>query len=188
MNLKFTKDERKFLGKWVLTNSIAWPIGIIVAIVLSYGIVNQFYHKETNLIVGLCLGAVVASSQWLVIRRYFKIGIWWIFAAGLGIGLPFILEVLISELSGNEIGMTGIEIIDQAMLLFIGGVITGLLQFNIFKSLASKFKWWIIISAFAWGIGWFGLFFGGLILGLTTGIAILRLFELPVQVNTDKGV
>lgn len=187
MNFKFTRDEKKFLGRLVFASGIAWPVGIIVAIVLSYGVVNLFYSKETNLIVGLCLGAVVAYSQWLIIKRYFKIGAWWIFAAAIGIGLPFVIEVILSELSESEISITEIEIIDQAILLFVGGLVTGLLQYNIFKSLTPKFRWWIIISPLAWGIGWFGLILGGIIFGAITGITILRLFKLPVKVDLDKG-
>jgi hypothetical protein len=33
MNLKFTKEEKRFLGKWVLANSISWPVGIIQCVV-----------------------------------------------------------------------------------------------------------------------------------------------------------
>ena len=186
MNFKFTQDEKRFLGRWVLASSIGWPVGIIVAIVLSYAVVNIFYPKETNLIVGLCLGAVVGLSQWLVIKRYFKVGTWWIFACSIGIGIPYITIVLLNEWSGSEFGIFGNEIIDQAILLFIGGLITGLLQVNIFKSLSKKSTWWIIISAFGWGIGWFGLIIGGVILGLITGIAIFRLLDIPVQAEIKK--
>ena len=174
------------MGRWVLANIIAWPVGIIIAIVLSYTIVNLFYPEETNLIVGICLGAVVAYSQQLIIKRYFKISAWWVFAAAIGIGLPVVIDSIVFELTGNDISITEIEIIDAAIVFFIGGLLTGLLQYNLFKSLTPKFIWWITISAFAWGLGWFGLMLGGLIHGLITGIAVLRLFELPVQVDLDK--
>lgn len=181
MKMIFTEAEKKFLKSWVLASSIGWPVGIIVAIVLSYAVVNIFYPKETNLIIGLCLGAIVGLSQWLVIKRYFKIGAWWIYSCTIGIGLPYIAVVILNERNGTDFGIFGNEIIDQAILLFIGGIITSLLQINIFKSLSKKSSWWIIISAFAWGIGWFGLIIGGVILGLITGISILRLLEIPVQ-------
>lgn len=187
MNLKFTQDEKKFLGRWVLANGIGWPVGFIVAIILSYGVVNLFYSKETNLIAGLCLGAGVGYSQWFIIKKYFKMSAWWIFAAAIGIGLPFIIDVIYFELSGNEIGITEIEIVDQAIALFIGGLLTGLLQYNMFKSLTPKYIGWIFISALAWGTGWFGLIFGGVILGLISGISILRIFKLQVQNDSDKG-
>ncbi|MEN8191832.1 MAG: serine/threonine protein kinase [Bacteroidota bacterium] len=186
MNFKFTQNEKKFLGRFVLATGIAWPVGFIVAIVLSYGVVNLFYPKETNLIAGLCLGAAVAYSQRLVIKRYFKISTWWIFAAAIGIGLPFIIEFIFFELSGNKIIIIENDFIDPVIYLFVGGLITGLLQYKIFKSFTSKFRWWIIISPLAWCIGWPINMLGGVINGLITGIAILRLFELPVHAKLKK--
>jgi len=187
MSLKFTQDEQKFLGKLTIATGIAWPVGLIVTIVLSYGVVNLFYPKDTNLIAGLCIGAVVAFSQWLIMKRYFKIGTWWIFAAAIGMGLPFVIEFIFFELRGNELSITGIELLEPAVFLFVCGLITGLLQYSSLKLLTSKFRWWIIISALAWGLGWFGLMLGGVIFGLISGITFLRLFKLPVNVDLDKG-
>jgi hypothetical protein len=187
MNLKFTQDEKKFLGKLVIATGFAWPVGFIVTILLSYGVVKQFYPKDTNLIAGFCLGAFVAYSQWFIIKRYFKISAWWIFAAAIGMGLPFVIEFILFELRGNESSLTGIDMIDPAVFLFVCGLLAGLLQYNSLKSLTSKFRWWIIISALAWGLGWFGLILGGVIFGFISGITFLHLFKLPVNVDLDKG-
>ncbi len=59
MKVTLTKDEKRFLGQWVLASGIAWLVGIILAIVLSYTVVNYFYPRETNLIVGLCVGGAI---------------------------------------------------------------------------------------------------------------------------------
>ncbi|MFH1195423.1 MAG: hypothetical protein V1720_06900 [bacterium] len=179
MNLKFTKDKKDFLGKWVLANAISWPVGIIVSIGLSYGIVNLFYPKDTNLIVGFCLGTIVTITQWYIIKGHFNIGTWWIFSASIGIGLPFVIIFIFFELSEREISITEIEIIDQAILFFFCGLLTGILQYNVLKTFSNKSIWWIIISGLAWGISWFGLFLGGAILGLITGVALLYLLEFP---------
>jgi hypothetical protein len=185
MNLRLAQAEKKFMGQWILANGIAWPVGLLAAIILSFGIVNRFYPKETNLIVGLCLGAAVSFSQWIIFRKYIIMGVWWILAASIGIGLPYILEVILSETTGNTLSITGTEIIDQAVLLLVGGLLTGLLQYKMFKTLHSKFRWWIVISALAWGLGWFGLILGGIIHGLITGIALIYIFKLPVQAEKN---
>jgi len=190
MNIKFTKEEKKFLGKLVLSVGIAWPLGFISSIILSYSIINLFYPKDTNLIVGICLGAVVAFSQWLILRKYFRINVWWIFAATIGMGIPFIVEFILFEFGGNEFNFWGIEIFGPAIVLFLGGILTGLLQFNILKPHTIRHAWWILISALAWGIGWFGFMWGGgIIIGLITGITFLRIFNLPVhgrQIQEEK--
>jgi len=95
--------------------------------------------------------------------------------------------VILNEIGGNDFSLIGIEILDQAILLFLGGLLTGFLQCNIFKSLTTKYTWWILISALSWGIGWFGLILGGAINGLIAGIAILRLFELPVHESPNNA-
>jgi len=186
MNLKFTKTEKKFLGRLVLATGIAWPVGIILAIVLSYAVVNQFYPKETNLIVGICLGAVVGYSQWLIMKKYFKISTWWIWASTIGIGIPFVAEVIYVEFGGSENGLIKSELLGQIFTLCIGGLLTGLLQIKIIKSLSKRSIWWIIISTLAWGISWAGLFLGGVILGLIIWFTILRLLEISVQDELDK--
>lgn len=186
MDRKFTKTEKQFLGRFVLATGIAWPVGIILAIVLSYAVVNQFYPKETNLIVGLCLGAVVGYSQWLIMKKYFKISTWWIWASTIGIGLPFVAEVIFVELGGSETGFIASVLIGAVITFGIGGLLTGLLQIKIIKSLSKRSIWWIGISTFAWGISGVGNLLGGVILGLLTGIAILRLLEFPVQTDLDK--
>ncbi|MFA6598142.1 MAG: hypothetical protein WCS69_10495 [Ignavibacteriaceae bacterium] len=186
MNLKFTKTEKQFLGRLVLATGIAWPVGIILAIVLSYAVVNQFYPKETNLIVGLCLGALVGYSQWFVLKKYFKISTWWIWASTIGIGLPFVAEVNYLEFSGSENSLIKSEFLGQIIVLSIGGLLTGLFQLKIIKALSKRSIRWIIISTLAWGISWAGFFLGGVILGLIIGLAMLRLLELSVQEEPVK--
>jgi hypothetical protein len=181
LNFKFKQNEKNFLGKWVLANAIAWVLGIILAIVLSYAVVNLFYPKETNLIVGLILGGTVGFSQWFIIKKHFKISTWWFWASAIGIGIPFIAEVILMEFGVIESGLIGYELLDQAIQIFIGGLLTGLFQFSILKSHSKKGIWWIVISTFGWGVSWFGFPLGGVILGIITGFAILNLLEFPVK-------
>jgi hypothetical protein len=52
-----TKLGWRFWGNWVLATTIGWPIGVVGAFILAH-IVYMVYPKETNLVLGLCLGAV----------------------------------------------------------------------------------------------------------------------------------
>ena len=194
MNSEIKQVEKRFLGQWVLATSIGWPVGIFLAFLLSYGVVNLFYPKETNLILGLCLGAGVGYSQWHIINKYFKISAWWIWASAIGIGLPFVVEVLLDELGGVEYGLVN-DILGQFITGVIGGLLIGLLQINVVKSLSKKGIWWIFISPLAWGISWLsteiaevvGIFIiGGVVHGAITGIAFLWLLKFPVQGDIDK--
>ncbi len=186
MNFKISKDKKKFLRSWVLFNGIAWLIGIIVAFVLGYFVVNLFYPEENNLIVGFCPGLIVGYAQWLVINKYFKISAWWIFASAIGMGIPDVIAVILFVLSGNE-SIVGIELVDLILRLFIGGLIAGLLQFNLLKPFTPKHKFWLITSALAWGIALFGAMIGGVFLGLITWIFLFRFIEFPNQEDLKKN-
>ena len=53
----------RFWGRWLVATTVAWVVGFIAAIALSYLVVNAFYPEESNLIVGLCMGAALAIGQ-----------------------------------------------------------------------------------------------------------------------------
>ena len=195
MNSEIKQVGKKFLGQWILATSIGWPVGMFLAFLLSYEVVNLFYHKETSLIIGLCLGAVVGFSQWNIINEYSKISAWWIWASAIGIGLPFVVDVLLVELVGVESVLKN-DILGRFITGVIGGLLIGLLQINVVKSLSKKGIWWIVISPLAWGISWLStaigagvgdFIIGGVVLGAITGIAILWLLQFPVQGDIDKA-
>ena len=137
MNFKLSKGEKKFLGRWVLFNGIAFPIGFIVGALLTYFVVNLFYPKETNLILGFYLGPVFGYLQWLVLKKYFKISAWWIFASAIGMGIPDAIAVILFELNGIVI-LVGM-LFDLIIRLFIGVLITGILQFKMLKPFTPKY-------------------------------------------------
>jgi len=81
---------KKFLLNWILANGIGWLVGIISAIILSYLVVNAFYQKETNLILGLCIGASTGYAQWFVLKRKFKISSLWVLVCTICMGIPLL--------------------------------------------------------------------------------------------------
>lgn len=80
--------EKGFLWKWVLFTFIAFSAGLFLSIIAGY-IVNFVYPEETNLIVGLCLGAVVGYLQWLLFRRNVPVRSLWGLACSVGVGSQF---------------------------------------------------------------------------------------------------
>ncbi|TFG51520.1 MAG: hypothetical protein E4H37_07760, partial [Gemmatimonadales bacterium] len=87
-----------FWIRWVVATTIGWVVGTFAAIILSYLVVNLVYPKETNLIVGLCLGAAVSLSQKMGVRRWLTLAHSWVWGAMVGIGIPFVVVVLLDEL------------------------------------------------------------------------------------------
>ena len=188
-NIQF---EKKFLLKWVVATGIAWPVGMIASIIVAY-IVNIVYPKETNLVVGLCVGAVVGYSQWLVLKKQYKKCSFWGMACAIGMGLPFIVVVILDEIGIEVPDLSGGEFLSRIVIGMIGGLLSGLLQLRVLRPHCAKVGWWVPVSTAGWGLCWLassiggllgaliGLFIGGIILGLVTGFGLLWIHKFPLQ-------
>lgn len=176
------KIKKRFLGEWILAVSIAWPAGVFMAIILSETIVNLFYPEETNLIVGLCIGGATGFAQWLVLKKSFKVSIWWIFASAIGFGIPFSVLVILEETGTVLPEPLNNENLNVFIVGCIGGFLTGLLQMPVFKSISKYSGWWVAISSIGWGISMLStVMVGGVILGVLTGFSVLWLLKFPLE-------
>jgi hypothetical protein len=180
---------KQFLGKWILAISIAWPAGAILAIILSYAIVNLFYPKETNLIVGLCIGGAVGFAQWLVFKKSFRVGIWWIISSALGVGLTSVAMVLLEETETINPGSAVNEYISWFIAACVGGFLNGIFQLPSLRKISKHSVWWVAVSTFGWGFAMLshsiaegvGFIFGGVLLACITGFSFLWLLKFPVN-------
>lgn len=87
-----------FIGRWVLANGTGWIAGAIVTTVLAYS-ATIIYPEENNLLVGLGLGAAIGFAQWLVLKKNLPISGQWILYSAIGLGLPFIVGVVLEQAS-----------------------------------------------------------------------------------------
>lgn len=179
------KLERKFLGNWILANGIGWVVGSIGAFVLSAFVVNIFYEKETNLIVGLCVGASIGYAQWLVLKRYYKISSFWGLICTLCLGISFIVGVILYESGINAPSFPGEHLILNLPIfgLIVGSVI-GILQMKFLRPYFRKASRWVLVSSIGWGIcelvlsvpmpmATFAMLSAGVLLGVVTGFGII---------------
>jgi len=160
----------KSIIRWVAANFMAWPMGLLLAIILSYLVVNIFHPEETNLIVGLCLGFSMGLAQWLVLKSLIKIGKLWFVVSVIGIGLPYGWVILYLE-AGNKIPLVfNIEGVFMAILFFICGAFVGLIQCRIESFNMGKSYIWVLLSGIAWSISITlnSFLFSGFIFGLVT--------------------
>ncbi|TSA24660.1 MAG: serine/threonine protein kinase [Bacteroidetes bacterium] len=175
-----------FLVKWIGVTSISWMVGLILSFVVAY-LVNSIYPKETNLVLGLCVGASVGYSQWgFLLRKQMKITGWWGMASTFGLGIPFILVVI-----GNEVGvdlpdLPGGDMTDRLIIGLLGGLLGGLLQYPLLKHQFRRTYLWILASSIAWGSCWMttaipgisgfiGVIMGGIFLSVITGACLIYL-------------
>lgn len=170
-----------FWLRWVAVTLLGWVVGGIGAIILSDCVVNRVYPKETNLILGLCLGAAVSLAQKLAVRRQITLSYRWVWGATVGIGTPFVAAVLLNELQ------PGLGDRCWLPLLIAGGAVCGLLQAPALRPLTSRAVWWVLACALAWSLAWLtsrvagivGIFGGGALLGAIGGGVLLWLRQSP---------
>jgi len=179
-----------FWGRWLLATFLGWVGGIILAIVLSYLIVNIFYPKETNLIVGLVLGAVVGFAQMIAARRIVALTFRWVWGAAVGMGIPLLVAVII-----DEIWFSASEASDMMLVLVavLGGAVAGFLQAPALRRHTPMAQWWVLASVVSWGLAWLisavigeaGFMLGGLVFGALSGAFLVWIVNSS---SADKGV
>jgi hypothetical protein len=155
---------------------------MVGAIVLSYLVVNLVYPKETNLIVGLCMGAAVGFSQKIVVRRWIKLAGGWVWGAMVGLGIPFVVAVIVDELWAGADDLPEDWLLGRLLIAVVGGVLAGLLQARYLRPYTSRANLWILVSVVSWGLAWLspgGLVVGGIVLGAVSGGLLMWLLRGP---------
>jgi hypothetical protein len=165
-------------GRWFLGTLIGWFVGVLLAIGLSYAVVGLFFAEETNLIVGLVLGAVVGLAQLVAVRGVLPLTSRWVWGAAAGLVIPFVVGVIASALWSNvtEPNDTWLVLVAVA-----GGALAGLLQAPALRRHTSRAHWWIPASLVSWGVAWLasvawaeaGLLLGGVVLGVVSGSLLI---------------
>ena len=140
-------DERKTGGwrffLWWMLAFLGFPIGGLLALVL----VGSVDGALSGAVGGALTGAVIGAAQWLVLRRYLRVGVEWIAATALGMAIGVALGVL---LTGAETGIG-----DLLITGLVTGIAVGLLQWAlVLRGRLLVASLWPLVVAIAWPIGW----------------------------------
>lgn len=177
--------EKKFMLQWILANGTGWIFGFLSAFILSHFVVNLFYDKETNLIVGLCLGGSIGFAQWFTLKKWYNISRNWVLVSTLCLGIPVILIVLLNDFGQINTKILGDnELLERLLSGLIIGLLIGFFQIPFLKPFFNKASRWIIGSSIGWGFcslalllpmpfATFAVLIGGFILGTVTGLCIV---------------
>ena len=109
--------EWQFFLWWMLA-FLGFPLGGVLALVL----VGSVEGAASGALGGALAGAVIGAAQWLVLRRYLRVGPEWILATAFGVGIGDALGAL---LTGAGTGIGALLITGLAT-----GVAVGLLQWG----------------------------------------------------------
>jgi hypothetical protein len=128
---------------WWMLSFLGFPLGGLLALVL----VGSVEGTLSGALGGALAGAVIGTAQWLVLRRYMRVGPEWILVTALGVAIGDALGALLTD-AGTGIGA----------LLITGlatGVAVGLLQWGlVLRGRLLVASLWPLVVAIAWPLGW----------------------------------
>ena len=166
---------------WWMLAFLGFPLGGVLALVL----VGSVERVVSGALGGALAGAVIGAAQWLVLRRYLRVGPEWVGATALGVAIGDALGAL---LTGAGTGLGALLVTGLAT-----GVTVGLLQWGfVLRGRLLRAKLWPPVVAIAWPVGWtvtwaFGIdvergYFvfgssGALVFAAITGLAMLLMLR-----------
>jgi hypothetical protein len=128
---------------WWMLAFLGFPIGGLLAFVL----VGSVDGAVSGALGGALAGTVIGAAQWLVLRRYLRVGFAWIAATALGVAIGDALGAL---LTGAGTGLGALLITGLAT-----GVAVGVLQWGIvLRDRLPLASLWPPVVAIAWPVGW----------------------------------
>jgi hypothetical protein len=128
---------------WWMFAFLGFPLGGLLALT----VVGPVAGAVSGALGGALAGAVIGAAQWLVLRRYLRVGPEWILATALGVAIG---EGVGALLTGAGTGLGALLITGLA-----AGIAVGLLQWGFcLRVRALLGSLWPPVVAIAWPVGW----------------------------------
>lgn len=131
---------------WFVATFIGWIVGVLGGFFLTYAVVIPAFHKETNLILGLCVGGAVSLSQKIAVRRRMTLTQSWVWGAMIGLGIPFVVGAFWPKA--------------LAPLMVVGAALCGYLQLPALRPHVYRGYWWVLASTILWCLAFGFISFG----------------------------
>jgi hypothetical protein len=128
---------------WWMLAFLGFPLGGLLALV----VVGSMEGVASGALGGALAGAVIGAAQWLVLRRYLRVGPEWVLVTALGVAIG---DALGAVLTGANTGIGALLITGLAT-----GVAVGLLQWGLLlRGRLLRASLWPPVVAIAWPVGW----------------------------------
>jgi len=193
----------KDYAKWTLHHTWAILVSYIISMVVLIIIHGSFgfsmkddgtYLSNTLMHIGsgfiLALGTGILQKK--LLKKYFPISYFWVLSLIIGFVLAELLAGIV--LWKLEIYRGLINIFNntnhfpEASIFAFAGLISGILQFRLFKPFYKKRFYWIVSSTLGWGLlilstylGLFAFLLGALLYGAVTGLVFYWILESKNQ-------
>jgi hypothetical protein len=136
----------RFGLRWVLLTIAGLIIGFVVGFV--FGEIGLGYIGTETI-----MAAIVGLMQWLVLRRFVKIGGFWILANIIGFAISSSIHsvaIYIWKLP-EDLGIP-LAALGWTIAFVLGAAISGILQYRLLRQHFQKSFWWVPANAAGWGL------------------------------------
>lgn len=135
---------RGLAGRWVRATFAGWALGFLLVLVFV-AITSVIGLGDTQFAVGLGMGAGVGLRQSRLLAPFTGSRRPWVLASALGIALPFVVfDITDAFLSDTTYSLP--------VMVVVGGLAAGLLQWRILRAIATRAGWWVPASLAGWSL------------------------------------
>lgn len=166
MNINSNKEKFRFWRNWTLLNAAFFVIGYIVVIFYSILLMEAFdlpwdewgsplqqtmWKIGEGAILGFCIGII----QWRLLRRVFRVSLFWLYSVPVGIILAELMAGIVLlklDINRGECAFWENYPLFHALITASYGLLIGLIQLPFLRKYFSGGAFWIIASTLAWGV------------------------------------
>lgn len=173
-------------NRWLKATTLGWLLGFVLVVVLA--ITWDQVGGGAQFMVGIGMGTGVGFAQARIVGEWMGRPGRWILSTTVGMGVPFLLWD-ISALLGRDAFFT------LPVCVVAGSLLVGVLQARLLRVGYHRTSWWIPACLVGWGlpvaamtlgdsgvlsgrgalVSVLALFFGGVVLGMVTGKALVSM-------------
>jgi len=170
-------ENRSLRLRWTLSSAAGLAVGLAAALALGAPIQAVVGAMLVTPILTGIVGAVLGTSQWVLLRRRLATARWWIPASAAGLGLGLAAGVVLVEqagraLTGGQINVRMLSVPARAGNMAVVGLVSGLAlgaaQWLVLRRQSRIARRWLWGSTLAFPVAFFvssllaDLVFGGL--------------------------
>jgi hypothetical protein len=139
---------------WVLLSTSGWFVVTVLSMLLPTNLDEIFSVAAYNIIWALfllVLGAVIAATQWLVLRQFFTGAVRWVVAGSLGMMVGQMVAFPL-KLRDLYVGTSGFQLDEISYGAVLGGFL-GFTQWLVMRTWVRRAGWWVLGSTIGWTLG-----------------------------------
>ncbi len=192
-------SDRQVFVQWVRATLVGWVLGIPIIIALAL-IGEAVGIGGAQALVGVGMGTGIGLMQGRAIRGVLHKSAPWFWSCAVGLGVPFLAADIAKAAGWNFTYSLQVSVA-------LGGIIVGVWQAFLLRPCLRNTGWWVVGSVVGWALAsgmvavadplsrtpslrgiWGALVYlgiiagGGLVLGLVTGISLVRLLRHELAV------